>query len=73
MNWDYSNFKLFVESTKCDGSIPCYTGFHPHLLHEKNLYASCRVNRKMELLEIKENFHLKIINLKHILCRQLLF
>ena len=56
MNWDYSHFKLFVESTKCDGAIPCYTGFHPHLLHEKNLYASCRVNEKMELLEIKEKF-----------------
>ena len=56
MNWDYPNFKLFVESTKCEGAIPCYTGFHPHLLHEKNLYASCRVNENMELLEIKEKF-----------------
>ena len=64
MNWGYSHFKSFVESTKCDGAIPCYTGFHPHLLHEKNLYASCRVNEKMELLEIKEKFSFENNKLK---------
>lgn len=56
MNWDYSHFKRFTIQTSCDGAIPCYTGFHPHLLHNKNLYASCRVNNKMELLEIREKF-----------------
>ena len=29
LNWDYSHFKLFIESSNCDGAIPCYTGF-PH-------------------------------------------
>ena len=37
MNWDYSEFKKFTLQTECDGAIPCYTGFHPHLLHEKNM------------------------------------
>lgn len=56
MNWDYLEFKKFTKKTGCDGAVPCYTGFHPHLLHDQNLYASCRVNNKMELLEIKEKF-----------------
>ena len=27
MNWTIL-FKLFIESSNCDGAIPCYTGFH---------------------------------------------
>ena len=56
MNWDYLDFKTFTIQSGCDGAIPCYTGFHPHLLHKNNLYASCKVNNKLELLEIKEKF-----------------
>lgn len=36
--WDYKHFKNFVETTKCDGSIPSYRGFHPHTLWS-NYYA----------------------------------
>lgn len=54
--WNYQDFKQKVEEINCDGAIPCYTGFHPHLLHEKNLYASCRVDENKYLLEIKEKF-----------------
>jgi len=56
MNWDYADFKQYVQSTKCDGCIPCYTGFHPHLLHPNNLYASCKVDENMNLLEIREKY-----------------
>lgn len=56
MNWNYLDFKKFTIETGCDGAIPCYTGFHPHLLHENNFYASCRVNKNMSLLEIREKF-----------------
>lgn len=56
MRWNYSDFKNFVLNQKCDGAIPCYKGFHPHLLHEKNYYASCRVDSENKLLEIKEKF-----------------
>jgi NDP-sugar pyrophosphorylase family protein len=56
MEWDYLDFKKAVSETKCEGAIPCYTGFHPHLLHEKNYYAGCRVDDQKFLLEIKEKF-----------------
>jgi NDP-sugar pyrophosphorylase family protein len=55
-DWNYLDYKKFLEDTKCDGSIPCYTGFHPHLLHEKNLYAGCKVDQNNRLIEIREKF-----------------
>jgi NDP-sugar pyrophosphorylase family protein len=61
MNWNYENFKASCRDEGWSGSIPCYTGFHPHLLHEKNVYAGCRVETvetkiQKRLLEIKEKF-----------------
>ena len=56
MDWDFNDFIKTVESNGEDGNVICYTGFHPHLLHPKNLYASCRVNESLDLLEIKEKF-----------------
>ena len=29
--WDYQSFKDLVGQADCDGAIPCYRGFHPHL------------------------------------------
>ena len=40
-DWDYNNFKRYVEENKCDGCIPCYRGFHPHTIWSKN-YAYVR-------------------------------
>jgi NDP-sugar pyrophosphorylase family protein len=54
MNWDYQSFKNIIQETPYDGAIPCYTGFHPHLRHEKNVYAGCRIDSEKTLLEIKE-------------------
>ena len=56
MHWDYKDFKRTVEKKKCHGAIPCYTGFHPHLIQEKNLYASCKIDKNNNLIEIKEKF-----------------
>lgn len=56
MSWDVLDFKKFIQNTECDGIIPCYTGFHPHLLPKKNLYASCRVDEENNLIEIREKF-----------------
>ena len=56
MDWDYAGFCREAEKRGCDGSIPCYSGFHPHLLHEKNLYASCKVDKDENLIEIREKF-----------------
>ena len=54
MHWDYESFKLKVDELDCDGSIPCYSGFHPHLIPKKNLYGSCKVDNEDFLIEIKE-------------------
>jgi len=40
-DWDYENFKKYIEENKCDGCIPCYRGFHPHSIWSKN-YAYVR-------------------------------
>lgn len=56
MSWDYVNFKKEVINRNCEGCIPCYTGFHPHLIPKKNLYASCSVDENNDLIEIKEKY-----------------
>ena len=56
MHWDYQSFKKEVIDRNSDGSIPCYSGFHPHLIPIKNLYASCKVDNNEDLIEIKEKF-----------------
>lgn len=54
MVWEYDHFKEYVTQTQCDGAVICYTGFHPHLLHPNNMYATCLVGKDMEMLEITE-------------------
>lgn len=39
--WNFENF--LKEKNKYDGLIPCYTGFHPHMLGSDN-YAFCKMN-----------------------------
>ena len=56
MNWDYIEFKKTVEENLCDGNVVCYKGFHPHLLHENNFYASCKTDSQNYLLEIREKY-----------------
>ncbi len=60
MTWDYEQFKKDVAARNCDGAVPCYTGFHPHLMIEKNLYASCRTDEDDNLIEIKEKFSFEV-------------
>lgn len=52
-HWYYPDFKAKLKDKNPDGAVVCYTGFHPHLLGI-NVYAGCRVNSEMNLLEIKE-------------------
>lgn len=54
MSWDYAAFLQYLDAGNFAGAIPCYTGFHPHLLPAKNLYASCRINDSGLLSEIRE-------------------
>lgn len=56
MTWDYETFKLEVAKRECDGCVPCYTGFHPHLLISKNVYASCLTDEEQNLIEIREKY-----------------
>jgi NDP-sugar pyrophosphorylase family protein len=50
--WDFNSFLYNARSQNWDGGIPCYTGFHPHMLGSDN-YAFCREENNL-LLEIKE-------------------
>lgn len=56
MYWNWNIFKSQVEARDCEGCIPCYTGFHPHLLIKKNLYASCLTDEHDNLIEIREKY-----------------
>lgn len=56
MSWNWEQFKADVAKRGCDGCIPCYSGFHPHLMIEKNVYASCKVDENDNLLEIREKY-----------------
>lgn len=56
MVWDYEKFKKDVATRGCEGCVPCYTGFHPHLLPEINLYASCKTDEDDNLIEIREKY-----------------
>lgn len=54
MTWDWLGFQREAKERACDGAIPCYTGFHPHLIPLKNVYASCQTDAADNLLEIRE-------------------
>lgn len=56
MTWDMEKFKKNVIKRDCEGCVPCYTGFHPHLLYEKNVYASCKTDENDNLIEIREKY-----------------
>lgn len=56
MRWDYKKFSQQVLARDAAGAVPCYTGFHPHLLPAKNLYASCLTDENDNLIEIREKF-----------------
>lgn len=51
-SWDYADFKRAVRESGCDGAIPCYTGFHPHMMGSTN-YAYVRSERG-RVLDIQE-------------------
>ena len=56
MTWDFQAFMKEAQERNCDGSVPCYTGFHPNLLPEKNYYASCLTDAEDNLIEIREKY-----------------
>tara|TARA_B110000444_G_C18804178_1_gene579041 strand:- start:800 stop:1630 length:831 start_codon:yes stop_codon:yes gene_type:complete len=57
-HWNFNHFKSLVSNKNIDGVIPCYTGFHPHLIHKENVYASCYTDRNFNLKKISEKAQL---------------
>lgn len=51
-DWDFRDFCSSVAKTKCDGCIPAYRGFHPHMLGTTN-YAFMREKDGL-VLDIQE-------------------
>ena len=56
MHWDYAAFAREAAERDCAGAVPCYSGFHPNLLPEKNYYASCLTDAEDNLIEIREKY-----------------
>lgn len=56
MRWDFAAFATEAKTRDCDGAVPCYTGFHPNLLPQKNFYASCLTDEDDNLVEIREKY-----------------
>lgn len=57
-DWNYHKFLNFLKAHDPDGVIPCYSGFHPHLMHQENVYATCEVDSGFQLKKIREKFQL---------------
>jgi len=56
MSWDWQTFKDRLMKRNPDGCVPCYTGFHPHLMIPENYYASCLTDEEDNLIEIREKY-----------------
>ena len=52
--WNYEEFLKYTRELNADASIPCYTGFHPHMLGSDN-YAFVKMdgNRALKIQEKK--------------------
>lgn len=56
VSWNWKKFKKDILERDCQGCVPCYTGFHPHLMVSQNFFASCLTDKDDNLIEIKEKF-----------------
>ena len=56
MSWNWEAFKKQLVERNPDVCVPCYTGFHPHLMVPKNFYASCLTDEDDNLIEIREKY-----------------
>jgi NDP-sugar pyrophosphorylase family protein len=52
--FNYKNFIEFVYNEALDGCILSYTDYHPHLIPEKNVYASSLLGDRNRILEVME-------------------
>jgi NDP-sugar pyrophosphorylase family protein len=54
--WDLKGFLEDRLNNNFEGALPVYSGFHPHLISSKNLYASCLTDYKNNLIKVKEKY-----------------
>lgn len=54
--WDYEKFLKHVRKTNSDGSIACYTGFHPHMLGSDNYAFVKELDGIAEIVQEKKPF-----------------
>ncbi|EII1959097.1 NTP transferase domain-containing protein, partial [Campylobacter jejuni] len=59
--WNYRDFIQFIqENLDVQAIIPCYTGYHPHLLPLENVYAVCKVyDNTYKVYEVIEKYNSK--------------
>lgn len=57
MTWDYNEFREFIKNSNYNGVVPCYTGYHPHLIPVENVYACCKVDSNNNILEVIEKYN----------------
>ncbi|ENT7402511.1 sugar phosphate nucleotidyltransferase [Campylobacter jejuni] len=59
--WNYKDFLKFIEENQdAQAVIPCYTGYHPHLLPLENVYAVCKVyDNTYKVYEVIEKYNSK--------------
>lgn len=60
ISWNWIEFKNKLQERNPDGCVPCYTGFHPHLMVSKNFYASCLTDENNDLIEIREKYSFEV-------------
>lgn len=54
--WDFNHFAQQVIQADCDGAIPCYTGFHPHMLGSTNYAYVRETNGWVEDIQEKQPY-----------------
>lgn len=60
VSWNWAEVKSAILDRGCEGCVPCYTGFHPHLMVLNNVFASCRTDEKNNLIEIQEKYSFEV-------------
>ena len=54
--WDYQKFKEEIKMYNLDGAIPCYIGFHPHMLGSDNYAFIKEENKNFIAIQEKQPF-----------------
>lgn len=59
--WNYKDLLKFIEENQdAQAVIPCYTGYHPHLIPLENVYAACKVyDNTYKVYEVIEKYNSK--------------